>query len=223
MMNFKFNTFKFGAKKERGFTLVEITVAIIIIGVLSSVVISNVVKSRAKSRDLQRMTDLKRLQVAIETYRSNNGFYPSTGAIPGVNDGSGAGIACFTCIGYPINPLTSGKDLVLKNPYDTSISLGTLTSVMSPYINQLIDPQENDSAWAALPFRGFLYFSDGYIYKIVINRTPENLKNYPVSMIDPTRCGGSNSDGVCNAAGTKVASPGVQAVALWSSDAAKAW
>lgn len=218
-MNLKFNTFKFKTNKKRGFTLVEILVAIIIIGVLSSIVISSVGKSRAKSRDLQRMTDLKRLQIALESYRSNNGFYPDSGAVIGVNDGSGVGIACFTCTGYPP---TSGKDLVLKNPYSDS-NLGTLTTILAPYINQLIDPQENNSTWATLPFRGFLYSSDGYVYKITINRTPENLKNYPVSMIDPTRCGGSDSDGICNAAGTRVASPGVQAVALWSNDTAKAW
>ena len=206
--------------KNKGFTLVEIVVAVAIIGVLSSFIMVNVSKSRAKGRDLQRMTDLKQLQVALRAYYLDKGFYPSTGSVPGT--GGANGISCFTCVGYPSTPITNGKDLILKNPY-SGADLGTLTSILSPYTKQLIDPQENDSQWSALPFRAFLYSSNGYIYKITINRTPENLKNYPVEMIDPARCGGSGSDGICNAAGIVVASPGVQSVAIWSDAAANSW
>jgi prepilin-type N-terminal cleavage/methylation domain-containing protein len=197
--------------KNKGFTLVEIVVVVAIIGVLSSFIMANVSKSRAKGRDLQRMTDLKRLQVALRSYYLDKGFYPSTGATANVYS---ANLACFTC--------SAGKDRQLKNPYNTSTDLGTLTTVLSPYIQQLIDPQENDSQWSALPWRGFVYASDGSSYKIIDNRTPENLLNYPTGMVDPTRCGGvDSSTGLCNANGTQAVA--VQTVGLWSSDAAKVW
>lgn len=204
---------------QKGFTLIEIIVVITVIGVLSSFIMTSISKSRAKGRDLQRMTDLKQLQVALRSYYLDKGFYPSTGSVPGT--GGANGISCFTCVGYPSTPITNGKDLVLKNPY-SGADLGTLTAALAPYIKQLIDPQENNSQWSALPFRAFLYSSNGYIYKITINRTPEDLRSYPIDMLDPARCGGiDSSTGICNAPGT--AGSMVQSVSLWSDPAATAW
>src|SRR3990167_4664228 len=64
-------------KNKKGFTLIELLVVIAIIGVLSTVVLSQLNEARAKARDARRISDLKNIQIALELYRHNNGFYPS--------------------------------------------------------------------------------------------------------------------------------------------------
>lgn len=67
---------------KNGFTLIELLVVIGIIGVLSSVVLSNINTARAKSRDTQRIGDIKQIHLALELFYSDNGKYPSN-ATPG--------------------------------------------------------------------------------------------------------------------------------------------
>lgn len=200
---------------KRGFTLVEVMVVIIIIGIISSFAMSGIDKYKTRGRDLQRLSDLERFKTAVELYASKNGFYPKTFA-----EGASTVWACFTCAG---DGSSTGQYLHLTNPYTTA-DLGVLNTVFASYINKLIDPKEGDfpSTPSSYPYRGFIYASDGYRYKVLLNRTPENLRNYPASIVDPSRCGGFDSSGICNAAGT-IANPGVQAVALWSDDTAKGW
>ncbi len=61
---------------QAGFTLVELMVAISIIGILSAIVYANFGESRASARDSIRKADLKSLQIAIELYKAQNGVYP---------------------------------------------------------------------------------------------------------------------------------------------------
>jgi prepilin-type N-terminal cleavage/methylation domain-containing protein len=62
-----------------GFTLVEIMVAISIIGILSSIVYANFGEARKAARDDVRKTSLKEMQLAIEFYKAQNDVYPSAG------------------------------------------------------------------------------------------------------------------------------------------------
>ena len=64
---------------SRGFTLIELLVVIAIIALLSSVVLSALNTARAKSRDAMRLSELREVQKALETYHLQNGAYPSTG------------------------------------------------------------------------------------------------------------------------------------------------
>lgn len=69
----------------KGFTLVELMVAIGIIGILSTIVYASFGDSRKIARDNIRKTDLKNLQVAIELFKAQNGTYPAQGCgTPGV-------------------------------------------------------------------------------------------------------------------------------------------
>ncbi len=61
-----------------GFTLIELLVVIAIIGILASVVMLAVNRSRAKSRDSKRMSDISSLATAIESYFTDYHGYPAT-------------------------------------------------------------------------------------------------------------------------------------------------
>jgi len=51
-----------------GFTLVELTVVVAIIGLLATMVLSSLNDTRKKSRDARRIADLKELRAALELY-----------------------------------------------------------------------------------------------------------------------------------------------------------
>ncbi len=64
-------------KKQKGFTLVELLIVIIIIGILATLVIVTFSGVQAKARDSKRQTDIGALDSHIEAYYAQNGWYPT--------------------------------------------------------------------------------------------------------------------------------------------------
>lgn len=65
-------------KFSSGFTLVELLVVITIISILAALLMTNFVGIRQRGRDAQRKSDLRQIQAALELYRSDNGYYPTS-------------------------------------------------------------------------------------------------------------------------------------------------
>lgn len=65
---------------HHGFTLVELMVVIVIMGILVTIGTFAFQSSQKKSRDVRRKSDLYELTRALEMYNSDNGVYPSGGA-----------------------------------------------------------------------------------------------------------------------------------------------
>ncbi len=63
--------------RQGGFTLIEIMVVVVIIGLLASVVVPNVIDNIDKSRVQKAYTDFKALQTALKLYRIDNFVYPT--------------------------------------------------------------------------------------------------------------------------------------------------
>jgi prepilin-type N-terminal cleavage/methylation domain-containing protein len=61
-----------------GFTLIEALVVISVIGILSAAVVTSLSSARVRGRDAQRVTDIKRIQVALQQYYDANDRYPSS-------------------------------------------------------------------------------------------------------------------------------------------------
>ena len=66
------------SETKRGFTFVEVLVAVAILAVLSTIAMSTYQEVRKKSRDIQRRGDMETLQVAFRKYRDVN----STNVLP---------------------------------------------------------------------------------------------------------------------------------------------
>jgi prepilin-type N-terminal cleavage/methylation domain-containing protein len=64
---------------QKGFTLLELLVVISIIGVFSAVISINFNDVRKSARDDIRKADLQQLQVALELYKAQYGYYPAEG------------------------------------------------------------------------------------------------------------------------------------------------
>jgi prepilin-type N-terminal cleavage/methylation domain-containing protein len=80
---------------KAGFTLIEVTVVVAIIGILASVIAVNAVDSGRQSRDAERQANLKTLQAAVELYKSKYGKYPA--GCNGVNQWSGQIGTTYSC------------------------------------------------------------------------------------------------------------------------------
>ena len=67
---------------NKGFTLVELIVVITIMIVITSLGVVSFAGVNKRSRDSRRVADLKKVSIALEIYRQENGYYPaSVGAL----------------------------------------------------------------------------------------------------------------------------------------------
>lgn len=68
---------KYVKKIESGFTIIELLIVIVVIGILAGLVLTAFTGIQQKSRDTERQTDIKALQVQIEAFIAQKAYYPS--------------------------------------------------------------------------------------------------------------------------------------------------
>lgn len=66
-------------KKQGGFTLLELLIVIVIVGILAFLIVPSLTSGPEKARDSQRKDDLlDKIKPALETYYNENNSYPSS-------------------------------------------------------------------------------------------------------------------------------------------------
>ncbi len=68
-------------KKQEGFTIVELLIVIVVIGILATLVIITFSGIQQRARDTQRQTDINGLQGHVEAYYADTGTYPTLAMI----------------------------------------------------------------------------------------------------------------------------------------------
>lgn len=63
-----------------GFTLMEILIVIVILGIVMTLGAGAYARSQLRSRDNRRKSDLKNISIALEAYYNDKGQYPNEGA-----------------------------------------------------------------------------------------------------------------------------------------------
>ena len=63
--------------KQQGFTIVELLIVIVVIGILAALVITTFTGIQQKARNTERTTDIKAIQGQVEAYYAQNGKYPT--------------------------------------------------------------------------------------------------------------------------------------------------
>ncbi len=74
-------------RKQSGFTIVELLIVIIVIGILAALVLVTFSGVQQKARNTERQTDVKALASHLEVYNAQNGYYPTSGQLT-ATDGS---------------------------------------------------------------------------------------------------------------------------------------
>ena len=64
--------------KQQGFTLIEIMVVVVILGILASVVVPRIMDNPDKARVAKAKHDIQAIESALDIYRLDNFVYPST-------------------------------------------------------------------------------------------------------------------------------------------------
>lgn len=65
-------------KRERGFTLIEIMVVVVILAVLGALVVPKILENVDKARVTRAASDIRAIQTALDLYRLDNFKYPTT-------------------------------------------------------------------------------------------------------------------------------------------------
>lgn len=61
---------------QKGFTIVELLIVIVVIGILAALVLNTFNGVQARARNTERQTDVKAIASQLEVYYADNGGYP---------------------------------------------------------------------------------------------------------------------------------------------------
>lgn len=64
-------------KRNQGFTIVELLIVIVVIGILAALVLNSFTGVQARARDTERRTDINAIATQLEVYYNDNGGYPT--------------------------------------------------------------------------------------------------------------------------------------------------
>ncbi len=65
-------------RSERGFTLIEIMVVVVILGILAAIVVPRLLDNPDEARITKAKIDIKGLEQALGMFKLHNGFFPTT-------------------------------------------------------------------------------------------------------------------------------------------------
>lgn len=119
-----------GTRPSGGFTLVEVLIVVVILGVLAAIVVPQFVSAASESRDNAIRMDLHRMRIQMELYKEHHNGYPTLAGfvvqMTGTTDASGNAVAPATPGAFgpyirevPLNP-NSGGNVVANTAVGTS-------------------------------------------------------------------------------------------------------
>ena len=128
-------------RKEKGFTLVELMIVIIILAVLTGIAVPSYLALRNRAKESATESEMKNIATALELYQADNEAYPLTANYPvGLTGGTTVymvtvpandawGIAYVYASTGPGYSLTSlGVDMTAAGGDDIVMTNGTFTS-----------------------------------------------------------------------------------------------
>lgn len=68
---------------KKGFTIVELLIVIVVIGILALLVVTTYGGIQSKARDTKRTSDIGTIQTQLEAFFSQSGYYPSNADMNG--------------------------------------------------------------------------------------------------------------------------------------------
>lgn len=100
-------------RKSEGFTIIELLIVIVIIGILATIVIVNFTSAQRNARNSQRKSDIGILATQLQAYYAQTGSYPAD-----------ADMANSTAA-KALTPPIEADDDAFKDPNDTDSTMAT--------------------------------------------------------------------------------------------------
>src|SRR5680860_1027903 len=123
--------------KNRGFTIIELIVVIVIIGILSAIVIVSYSGIRTRAAAATLKSDVEKASIQLEKYRADHGAYPATEDL--VNDGAGLSKSAGTIYQYALDGsyycISASSTSAGSTIYHTTSTSGTAKSGECPLTN----------------------------------------------------------------------------------------
>lgn len=66
------------ARRRNGFTLIEVLVVVVILGILAAIIVPNLMDKPGQARTTKAKADIRAIESALNMYRLDNHDYPST-------------------------------------------------------------------------------------------------------------------------------------------------
>jgi len=66
------------AKSQRGFTLIELMVVVVILGILAGLIVPRLMGRTDEAKQVKAQVDISAIETALKLYRLDNGNYPTT-------------------------------------------------------------------------------------------------------------------------------------------------
>lgn len=104
-------------QRNQGFTIVELLIVIVVIGILAALVITTYNGIQQKARNTERTTDINAVQGQLEAYYAEKGTYPSTADL-GTNGANNVTWIAANMKGLDKEALSDPN----ANPHDYSLS-----------------------------------------------------------------------------------------------------
>lgn len=145
--------------QSHGFTLIELVVALSVIGILVAIVYANFSQARMQARDKTRMNQLEQLRVALELYKDRYGRYPASGC--SATASQWAGSAPETAAAWDVGDC---PDYIAG-------------SSTAPFVPDFVEELPIDPSGNTVGQRGYFYrtTTTGTAYKVVALNTVETL------------------------------------------------
>lgn len=126
--------------RKRGFTFIEILVAVTIMAVLMAIGIASYASVNKRARDAKRKSDLEQIRSALEQYRADIGSYPTEGGGWKLSTSGSSWISALVPAymdDVPVDPKNTGTGLGDTRPvymYFSGVISGCLASGGREYI-----------------------------------------------------------------------------------------
>jgi general secretion pathway protein G len=103
-------------KHQAGFTIVELLIVIVVIGILAAISITAYNGVQQRARDAQRIDAIAKIRKGLEAYRAINGAYPS-----GTNSGTSSVGDAYPGGGWEVSQISQSAWLTALKPYMSSV------------------------------------------------------------------------------------------------------
>ncbi len=74
------------SKHSRGFSLLEVVIVVVIIGIIAAIAIPNLLNAIDRGKQKRTMADLRSMGTSIEEYSIDNNFYPTAVTLTALED-----------------------------------------------------------------------------------------------------------------------------------------